>query len=81
MILLIDVDECHVKNGGCSHTCINSDGGYSCTCKNGYTLYTTNGTESLTIPPEETGKLDGDIYHLDHTCVRKYASTFTFKVL
>lgn len=35
---LPDDDECAVKNGGCSQTCINSAGGYQCTCKSGFRL-------------------------------------------
>ena len=34
----IDINECDVHNGGCQHTCTNSDGSYSCSCNDGYTL-------------------------------------------
>ena len=28
-----DIDECSVSNkGGCSHKCVNTPGGYKCTC-------------------------------------------------
>ena len=35
---LSDVNECTGYNGGCEHTCINSEGSYSCSCKSGYSL-------------------------------------------
>ncbi|XP_041364262.1 uncharacterized protein LOC121379679 [Gigantopelta aegis] len=66
-----DIDECTTDNGGCSQTCTDSDGGYSCSCSDGYTLYTQNGTEGYHIPPAETGRLPGDLFHLNHSCVRK----------
>ncbi|XP_078344006.1 uncharacterized protein LOC144629649 [Oculina patagonica] len=28
----VDVDECATSNGGCSHTCVNTDPGYTCEC-------------------------------------------------
>lgn len=28
----IDIDECKLQNGGCSHTCTNSPGGHTCHC-------------------------------------------------
>ena len=27
-----DIDECAVSNGGCSHKCVNTAGGYKCEC-------------------------------------------------
>ncbi|KAL9968054.1 hypothetical protein ACROYT_G026380 [Oculina patagonica] len=29
---LSDIDECFVSNGGCSHKCVNTAGGYKCEC-------------------------------------------------
>lgn len=40
----IDVDECKLQNGGCSHTCTNSPGGHTCHCPPPLLL----GTDSLT---------------------------------
>lgn len=35
-----DIDECAKNNGGCGHACINTPGGYRCTCQNtGYKLH------------------------------------------
>ena len=33
-----DINECDDSNGGCQHNCVDSDGSYSCTCRNGYDL-------------------------------------------
>lgn len=33
-----DINECDTGNGGCDQICINTDGGFSCTCDEGYTL-------------------------------------------
>ena len=33
-----DVNECNDNNGDCEHTCINSEGSYSCSCNSGYSL-------------------------------------------
>ena len=33
-----DKDECALANGGCQHTCTNTDGSYKCSCNNGYQL-------------------------------------------
>ena len=37
-IVFADVDECSVNNGGCQHSCTNSIGSYTCSCKAGYAL-------------------------------------------
>ena len=37
-ILLIDIDECAVDNGGCDHICVNKPGSFECQCKEGYLL-------------------------------------------
>lgn len=31
-VSLPDINECRQKNGGCSHLCINQNGGYKCAC-------------------------------------------------
>lgn len=36
--MIQDINECDVSNGGCSHTCINTQGSYQCECINGYAL-------------------------------------------
>ena len=39
IILHIEIDECKQSpNGGCNHTCTNTDGSYYCSCHDGYVL-------------------------------------------
>ena len=47
------------------------DGTYTCSCAEGYVLFTADGTEGFTIPDNEDGTRDGDMFRLDHTCVRE----------
>ena len=40
---VLDINECvdshlGLVNGGCEHTCSNSDGSYQCSCHSGYEL-------------------------------------------
>ena len=37
-IIIVDVNECNVNNGGCEHSCTNTDGSYTCSCNTGYQL-------------------------------------------
>ena len=37
--LFVDINECTVYNGSnCSHSCVNTNGSYYCTCDEGYYL-------------------------------------------
>ena len=38
VFLYVDINECFLQNGGCSHTCENSLGAYRCTCPSGLML-------------------------------------------
>ena len=38
MFLMPEVNECSVNDGGCQHSCINTDGSYYCSCDTGYDL-------------------------------------------
>ena len=33
-----DINECASYNGGCSQSCINTPGSYTCSCSSGYIL-------------------------------------------
>ena len=37
MFICTDVNECATDNGGCSQTCTNNNGSYTCSCPAGYT--------------------------------------------
>lgn len=34
-VYILDIDECAIANGGCSHRCVNSPGGHRCECPPG----------------------------------------------
>lgn len=36
---LLEFDECELTNHGCEHDCINTLGGFECSCKIGYELH------------------------------------------
>ena len=37
-IFIPDIDECDADNGDCDHLCENTDGSYTCSCRDGYSL-------------------------------------------
>ncbi|XP_078693848.1 uncharacterized protein LOC144923323 isoform X2 [Branchiostoma floridae x Branchiostoma belcheri] len=57
-----DVNECSSGNGGCDHTCVNTQGSYHCTCRTGYLL---SGTHTC-IDLDECSHNNGGC---QHTCV------------
>ena len=36
LLVLLDIDECSVNNGGCEDICNNTIGSYDCFCKDGF---------------------------------------------
>ncbi|KAL3862599.1 hypothetical protein ACJMK2_008556 [Sinanodonta woodiana] len=58
-----DVDECAYYNGGCAHTCVNTDGSFLCRCKDGYRL-SGDGHNCLLVNPCELS--NGGC---DHVCL------------
>ena len=38
LFISLDINECDVLNGGCSHFCTNTNGHYYCSCPMGYEL-------------------------------------------
>lgn len=54
-LTISDVDECEDNNGDCEHRCVNEDGGYRCTCREGFRLRGDNRTcetDGETTDPE-----------------------------
>lgn len=39
-----ELDECELKDHGCEHNCINTLGGYQCSCHIGYELHSDKKT-------------------------------------
>ena len=37
-IVILDIDECAVANGGCEHNCINTERSFYCDCRDGFVL-------------------------------------------
>lgn len=50
----VNIDECSQQNGGCSHSCIDTDGSYFCGCPEGLTL----GEDARTC--EDVNECDGN---------------------
>ena len=61
--MFTDINECDDKNATvqCSQICTNKEGGYSCSCKDGYFLF--NG-DPATVDKAELRKAI-----VDHTCI------------
>ncbi|KAK7507523.1 hypothetical protein BaRGS_00001458, partial [Batillaria attramentaria] len=65
-----DINECATDNGGCEHNCANSDGSYECSCRQGYSLFVSDGTEGFFLAPNEDGMRPGDVRRFNHSCVQ-----------
>ena len=37
-LCIADIDECLEKTAGCDHICTNFDGGFNCSCTDGFQL-------------------------------------------
>ena len=44
LLYSIDTNECLTNNGGCDHTCVNTEGSFECLCNNSYILAADNKT-------------------------------------
>ena len=40
VFFFVDVDECLMGSDDCQHQCVNTEGGFTCSCFPGYRLYT-----------------------------------------
>ncbi|CAC5408148.1 unnamed protein product [Mytilus coruscus] len=68
-----NIDECASNNGivPCDQTCKDLEPGYTCGCNDGFVLYTAEGFNNISLADGENGQRNGDVYHINHTCVRK----------
>ena len=59
----IDVDECQAANQTvtCNQNCTNIDGGYSCSCKDGYYLYDGDN--------KTVNRIEARLSIVNHTCL------------
>ncbi len=68
-----DINECTTGSSGCGQNCTNTPGSYLCSCDHGYQLF-QNGTNDVYVEDGESGLQAGDVYRINHTCVREYRS-------
>ena len=57
----VDVDDCDTLNGGCDHNCLNLEGSFECSCRDGFAL----GEDSMSC--EDIDECLAD--ECSHTCV------------
>ena len=69
-----DVNECSLGLSGCSHGCVNIEGGYECTCPAGMELFVRDGQNGLHVVAPETGLETWNIRAFNHTCIREYTN-------
>lgn len=67
----MDVDECAKANGECDQLCFNTPGTYECGCKEGFDLFSGNGTSNFFLSVNESGLRTDDGIMLNKTCVPK----------
>lgn len=66
----LDIDECSIDNGECSHFCINLPGSYECTCPPGYLLSTENNRSCILFNAclQQNGGCSHNCHHINgHT--------------
>ena len=77
-LIISVIDECSTDPHPCQQpgdigACTEDPaGGYTCSCADGYALFTVDGTAGFSIPEGEDGTRAGDLYRINHTCVRKF---------
>ncbi|KAI6214115.1 Sushi, von Willebrand factor type A, EGF and pentraxin domain-containing protein 1 [Aphelenchoides besseyi] len=65
----IDVNECETENGFCDHNCHNFQGGYKCSCNEGYNLFAVDGQGGVSLKDGETGLSNLDTVRFNKTCI------------
>ena len=61
MFFETDMDECSSSNGGCDHNCLNLEGSFECSCRDGFVL----GEDSMSCEDIDECLTD----QCSHTCV------------
>lgn len=71
-LLPLDVDECDRQQDGCSHNCVNSDGGYLCKCPDPMVIYdgTMPTTEKAFVGKTCVRELLFDLWWITLHCTR-----------
>ncbi|XP_014661399.1 PREDICTED: uncharacterized protein LOC106804646 [Priapulus caudatus] len=69
---------CAVENGGCEQVCGTRQNGVQCSCSQGFTLFTGNGTEGHFLSEGESGHAAEDKYRIGKSCVRKSCGSSPF---
>ena len=73
MFCVSDINECATNQDGCDNMCENTDGSYNCTCTQpGTVLFTEDGQNGYYIKAGESGVEEGDLYRINHTCIREF---------
>lgn len=67
----LDIDECQTANGGCDQICVNTPGSHQCACKEGFDLFTHDGTNDAYVNPAENGRLLGDLIRYNMSCIAR----------
>ncbi|KAI6239571.1 Sushi, von Willebrand factor type A, EGF and pentraxin domain-containing protein 1 [Aphelenchoides fujianensis] len=62
----VDVNECETNNGFCDHNCHNQQGGYSCSCNEGFGLFAADGQGGMRA---RQGLSNLDTIRFNKTCV------------
>lgn len=61
--LITDIDECSINDGGCENECKNTEGGFRCSCRNGFKLH-SNGKDCIRKFQQQRSQYLGFVKHI-----------------
>ncbi|XP_076444633.1 uncharacterized protein LOC143282756 isoform X2 [Babylonia areolata] len=64
-----NIDECTADTDGCDQNCKDTEGGYECSCDDGFILFTSEGVNGYSLALNENGMRPGDVRRFNHTCL------------